>query len=732
MKTRRVTSVIECVVMGCLAFDLMVLLNRIVLNVDPFEITGFILPTILGGTVGALVRYYFVRTELETADYAILDHPLSREKPAGATPSDQGSPAPVSPEISDVQASSSCTEQPTALQDAVLPQETAPVCEPMQIPTQIELWPSLVDEDAEAEPIQQELKLEPVAPPHPDAWEQSPETQVLLAPPEKPLGEGLLPDRKEESEVPPIQGQFMDWFMEDAPIFCAAINSQDEIVMANRSLLRSLGYSAEEIMGKGFTNTLVPSRIRRDAWTDVLRCTAAHDEDIEIQSLLLSKDGQEVPVEWRGTAVFDANDSVSCCFLVGHEIIEQKIPEPATTESEPNYKALYEDAARQRELYRSTLESSADAIVMCNMEGKTTYANPAFTTLFGWTMDDLQESETPLVPESQKELEKPIIEDLVQHGIPCRNLDTKRQSKDGRLVSTRMNAWLVRDEKGHPSGMLAMLRVLVPRIPVEKEIGKPIPQPKKRQVSAKEIAQDIRSGATDLRLMEKYKLTAKGLQGVFQKLVEANVLKPSEIHIRTASYDETVAIALHRVPPVPVPERLKKASKSAKASVHVRAGTAGAHGLEKFGITEDSLDDAFKKLAPQGVTDVGEPSAEPLSATQEPEDVTVKREMPRSYMVVSVPIYESHNLLTEGTILDINEKGMKVQGIETVKGETKSLLIQGDEFHDVFPFIFDAVCRWTTIDTGTGETIAGFQITAISKTSMDELRKLISALAIGA
>jgi PAS domain S-box-containing protein len=726
MKTRRVTSVIECVVMGCLAFDLMVLLNRIALNGDPLEITGFILPTVLGGAVGALVRYYFVRVEQETEEHAILDDPISSALPATEPLSDEPSPVHESPGTTDVKTASPRSEQPLA------PADMTPEPEPIETPAQIELWPCLAGADADEEPIQQELQLWPVLPSPPEALELPPEEHTPPGPPEEPDEEGREPDGKEAREVPPIQTQFLDWFMEDARIFCAAINPQDEIIMANRALMGALGYSAEEVMGMSFTAQLIPPRLRRDAWTDVARLSEDHDEHIRIHGLLLSKDGQEIPVEWRGTAVFDDNGGLSCCFLVGLETIEHEAPEAAATETEPNYKALYEDASREKEHYRSVLDSSADAIVMCTMQGIPTYANPAFAALFGWTLDELRVSEAPFVPESQKNLEKPIIDDLVQNGTPCRNLDTKRQAKDGSLVSTQMNAWRFRDEKDHPAGMLVMLRVIARRIKVEKASVKPISPPKKRQVSAKEIARDIRSGSTDAMLMEKYKLTAKGLQSVFEKLVEAKVLKPAEIHTRTISYDETVAIDLHRAALGPASERPKKASKPDKVSVPVQAGSPVAQGLDKYGITEDSLDDTFKRLVPQGVTDVQEPSTEPLSATQEPEDVTVRREIPRNYMVVSVPIYESNNLLMEGTIIDINEKGMKVQGIEAVKGETKSLLIQGDEFHDVFPFIFDAVCRWTTTDEGTGETLAGFQITAISQAGMDELRKLIAALSIGA
>ena len=46
--------------------------------------------------------------------------------------------------------------------------------------------------------------------------------------------------------------------------------------------------------------------------------------------------------------------------------------------------------------------------------------------------------------------------------------------------------------------------------------------------------------------MDKYKLTARGLQSVFQKILQANILTPSEIYGRLATYSETVALEIGR------------------------------------------------------------------------------------------------------------------------------------------------------------------------------------------
>jgi hypothetical protein len=72
---------------------------------------------------------------------------------------------------------------------------------------------------------------------------------------------------------------------------------------------------------------------------------------------------------------------------------------------------------------------------------------------------------------------------------------------------------------------------------------------------------------------------------------------------------------------------------------------------------------------------------------------------------------------------------MQVTGIKVKVGEAKSLLIQADELADVYPFVFDAACRWHEISEG--QEAAGFEITNITERSLKELQKLIRYLTLG-
>jgi hypothetical protein len=64
----------------------------------------------------------------------------------------------------------------------------------------------------------------------------------------------------------------------------------------------------------------------------------------------------------------------------------------------------------------------------------------------------------------------------------------------------------------------------------------------KRSIDTNEVVADIRSGATDVELMEKYKLSSRGLQRLFAKLVEAGAVMPDDISCRSISYDDSVTL----------------------------------------------------------------------------------------------------------------------------------------------------------------------------------------------
>ncbi len=71
----------------------------------------------------------------------------------------------------------------------------------------------------------------------------------------------------------------------------------------------------------------------------------------------------------------------------------------------------------------------------------------------------------------------------------------------------------------------------------------------KREIKAKQAVKDIRSGMDDLTMMEKYKITDKGLRSLFRKLVSAGLLRQNEIEGRDATFVSTITLDLEDLGP---------------------------------------------------------------------------------------------------------------------------------------------------------------------------------------
>jgi hypothetical protein len=64
----------------------------------------------------------------------------------------------------------------------------------------------------------------------------------------------------------------------------------------------------------------------------------------------------------------------------------------------------------------------------------------------------------------------------------------------------------------------------------------------KRAIRAKEILADIRGGMSDTDLMRKHRLTPKGLDSVFRKLLRARVIKRADLMSRTNCFEHTIEL----------------------------------------------------------------------------------------------------------------------------------------------------------------------------------------------
>ena len=110
-----------------------------------------------------------------------------------------------------------------------------------------------------------------------------------------------------------------------------------------------------------------------------------------------------------------------------------------------------------KEQYRLSLEATPDPIAVYDIEGKASYVNPAFEQTFGWSKDEVLGRPIDFDPKEYLRETKDVIKRMLQ-GEKIRSFETRRLTKDGRLLDIQISSSLFRDQEDKPAGSIMIFR----------------------------------------------------------------------------------------------------------------------------------------------------------------------------------------------------------------------------------------------------------------------------------
>jgi PAS domain S-box-containing protein len=166
------------------------------------------------------------------------------------------------------------------------------------------------------------------------------------------------------------------------------------------------------------------------------------------------KDGTVLSVLLRAYSIKDANGGVIGLVGTHTDITRQKKAEIALQKNE--------------QLMRAILDANPDPMVMYDRAGIPQFMNPAFTEVFGWTLEELRGGRIPFVPEDQKAHTFEKIKEIYVHGKPLR-INTQRYTKDNRTLDIFLSAAVTKDDNGIPTGMVVNLSDITQRKTLEAQ-----------------------------------------------------------------------------------------------------------------------------------------------------------------------------------------------------------------------------------------------------------------------
>lgn len=210
----------------------------------------------------------------------------------------------------------------------------------------------------------------------------------------------------------------------------------------NNALCRIFGYPREEIQFRNYAHFMDKENARKafeafnriyqtgKGFSDLIweiRTKAGHTRVIELSAGLITNHRGE-KVGFRGIA---------------RDITEKHEARLSLQKSERRFRTL--------------LDFAPYPVVVFTVNGLVTYLNPSFTETFGWTLEELKGKAIPYVPAGLEEETTENIRRLFKEKVIFRH-ETRRLTKDGRVLDVSMRAAVFSENDGEPSGELVILR----------------------------------------------------------------------------------------------------------------------------------------------------------------------------------------------------------------------------------------------------------------------------------
>ena len=255
-----------------------------------------------------------------------------------------------------------------------------------------------------------------------------------------------------------IRGESQAWLrglnraILDSALDCIiTMDASGHVVEFNPAAERVFGFTREQAVGRELAELIIPVRLRerhRQGLKHYLQTGEGPVLDRRIEIEALRADGSEILVELAITSFRIQGEPAFTAYL--RDITERKRGEDAS----------------QR--LAAIVESSGDAIISKDLDGRITSWNEAAERLFGYKPDEvIGQPITILIPRDRHD-EEPAILARIRRGESIDHYETVRCRKDGTFFDVSLTISPIRDESGRIVGASKIGRDISERVRSER------------------------------------------------------------------------------------------------------------------------------------------------------------------------------------------------------------------------------------------------------------------------
>ena len=223
----------------------------------------------------------------------------------------------------------------------------------------------------------------------------------------------------------------------------------------NTSAEKIYGYTANETIGESVS--LIFSQERRNELKKIIRRLMNGEVIENIETFNKRKDGTLVPVLFHITPIQSNKGLLKGVTIIAHDLTEQKKAEIRLRKNE--------------EMYRTLIETSPDAILLLDLNGKILMGNKLLATTLGY--DSIEEIQPQNIFSFFTLKDRRVIfrdaRKVIESGI-LKNREYTIIRKNGEQIPVEISASLILDFIGRPDSIVGIMRDISERKKTEGEI----------------------------------------------------------------------------------------------------------------------------------------------------------------------------------------------------------------------------------------------------------------------
>ncbi|MBN1913434.1 MAG: PAS domain-containing protein, partial [Candidatus Omnitrophica bacterium] len=242
--------------------------------------------------------------------------------------------------------------------------------------------------------------------------------------------------------------RFSESIIGTAQAIILVLDPEGRIVSFNNYMEEVCGYSLQEVKGKDWFDTFLPSCDRQKN-REIFKRTLSDIQTRGNVNPIITKGHELRFIDWCDKALKDNDGRVVAIISIGQDITEQRKVQETLREQEERFKTLF--------------NSSIDAIAISDTQGHIIDCNQAYVDLLGYSKEELKKiTFLELTPEKWHAANKEMIKKVMEIGYSD-EFEKEYIKKDKTAVPVSLRTWKLQDKEGNFLGLCSLVRDITKR-----------------------------------------------------------------------------------------------------------------------------------------------------------------------------------------------------------------------------------------------------------------------------